>query len=137
MKDIQEIKGIQKMKGILNSVTFETLDSEVNEDTLIDVITLNINSEGNSQNVFVYPFRDLIKVSSIPPFLVNNFVSKVNNFIDNDNSKSLVKYEIIIIVRNYGTYLIALDIDFFNAVFGVPKENFNELENVREIQNVT
>ena len=104
------IKGVQRIKGILNSITFETVAEEVNEDTKIDMITLDIDG----RLIFVYPYKDLIKVSDIPPFLSEGDIK----------SK---KYEIIIVVRTYGTHLIALDFDFFTALFGLPKEEFNEL----------
>ena len=104
------IKGVQRIKGILNSITFETVAEEVNEDTKIDMITLDIDG----RLIFVYPYKDLIKVSDIPPFLSEGDIK----------SK---KYEIIIVVRTYGTHLIALDFDFFTALFGLPKEEFNDL----------
>ena len=104
------MKGVQRIKGILNSITFETNEPEVTEDTKIDMITLDIDG----RLIFVYPYKDLIKVSDIPPFLSEGDIK----------SK---KYEIIIVVRTYGTHLIALDFDFFNALFGLPKEQFNEL----------
>ena len=103
--DEQMMKGVQKIRGILNSIIFETNDEEFNEDSKIDLITLDIDG----RLVFVYPYSDLIKVSELPPFLT-------------DFTK---KYEIIMTVRTYGTHLIALDTDFLNALFGLPKVEFD------------
>ena len=103
--DEQMMKGVQKIRGILNSIIFETNDEEFNEDSKIDLITLDIDG----RLVFVYPYSDLIKVSELPPFLT-------------DFTK---KYEIIMTVRTYGTHLIALDTDFLNALFGLPKIEFD------------
>jgi len=99
------MKGVQKIKGILNSITFETTDAEVNDDSKIDLITLDIDG----RLIFVYPYLALMNISDIPPFLV-------------DLTK---KYEIIMTVRAYGTHLIALELDFFNALFGLPKVEFD------------
>lgn len=97
----QNFKGSFLVSGILDGVEFNTNDIEPNENSSIDFITLNISGK----RVHVYPFRELVLLKNIRQFI--------------DFNK---RYEIVMKVRNYGSFYFAFDYDLYIAMLKEVKE---------------
>ncbi len=104
-----EMMGSRRIRGILEGITFEIDDyiaeEDINEETLIDLITLKIDG----RDVFIYPTFEKFKVSEIPPLL---------SFL-NEGEKRFI----VITLRKFGSNIIAFDFDLKNALISEVIEN--------------